>query len=810
MSEVKFYCLPNLATDSVTVLDEPWNVKVEQAVLDLPKDEYKKRWLNPATKHYLLLMTEGQNKDYCVSVGNQAAVIYGFMADYDGVLTDDLIESLKRKPQSKYAPRYWAKSHSGKLHLIWFFERPVAVAGNAHANALLKAVARKIKAAKWGVGYDPSCESATQVLDIGREWHVFREDAAIPTEEIILWDFAIFESGAKSVAAGVVSMPFDVVAAEIKKRTWPHPPPLDVRVGTRCIRFWDASADNESAAQFTKDGLRVYTPHDNGFVTWRTLFGAEFCEQYTAKSLAPFIEDTYYCHTKDGYVRFFRNDDPPHYEQRTEKVLRRDLIQEAKLSAKPAKGEAQSEVDDILYAISRRNAVSAVAPVIYRKTGRIYVREIGDSVLNTSLVVVKKPAGRLFEAERGEDLAARYPRCPSVYRDDPSLCSWDNPFAVEGFPNIHRLITSFFVPNKSTYEAWREDNFALQDSTGRSRRFFGDVQLLSLVSWLAHFYKNAAYMSECPGRGQALILAGPPGVGKSFFARCVLGQLMGGSVDAARYYLDAMRFNSDIISSPVHLIDDSLGSRSHHARLQFTESMKIVVANAVLRYEAKFGNAIGTVPWAGRIVVLANDDAQSMSVMPDLDMSTRDKFMMLKLGPVKFGWGTDAENQTWVAHELPYFARFLLGWKTPDGMYDARFGVKAMQHSDMAQASAENGLTQVLVDILETCIETTTGAADEADRGDAEGFVVEGPAVKILKWIRSVDESLAREMIDSRTLQQCLNTLYKNGGYNITVNPQNHWWRIPYVLRKPATPPSDPRARDKEIVETVLTPYTEI
>ena len=801
MSEIKFYCLPNLATDAVSVLEDPWNVRVDQAVLDLPKEEYKKRWMNPETRHWLLLMAEGQNRDYCVSVGNQASVLFGFMADYDGVLTDDLVESLKRKPQSRYRPRYWARSHSGKLHLVWFFERPVAVAGNAHANALLKIVARKIKAAKWGVGYDPSCESVTQVMDIGRDWHVFSEGAAIPSEEIVLWDFAIFEAGAKAVAADVVSIPFDVVADEVKRRKWPHKPPLDVHVGTRCIRFWDAAADNASAAQFTKDGIRVYTPHDNGFVSWRTLFGAEFCEQYTARSMAPFLEDTYYCHTKDSYFRFFRNDTPPHYEQRTEKVLRRDLVQEAKLNPRPAKGEAMSEVDDVLYAISRRNAVDAVAPVLYRKAGRIFVREIGGTVLNTSLVVVKKPAVRLSDVTP-KDLA-RYPDCPSCYREDPTMCMWDNPFAVEGFPHLHRLITAFFMASNVTYTRWMKSGFSLQDPSGRSRDFLGDGQLLSLVSWMAHFYKNAAYMSESPGRGQALILAGPAGAGKSFFARQVLGQLMGGAVDAEKFYLEGSRFNSGIVTAPVHLIDDKLGAKTQRMRLQFTESMKIVVANAVLRYEAKFGSALETIPWPGRIVVLANDDAQSMSVMPDLDMSTRDKFMMLKLGPAKFGWGTDSENQEWLARELPFLARFLLGWKTPDGMFDERFGVKAMQHSDMAQASAENGLTQVLVEVLETCIEAATGGADPSDRGDADGWVVEGNAVKVFRWIKSVDDSLAREVVDSRTLQQCLSTLYKNGGYNIDLDPVTKRWRIPYVLRRSqkTVPP---------IVEALLTPHTEI
>lgn len=771
----KFFYLPNLATDEVSVLENPWDVKVDPAVLDLPKEAYKKRWFNPATKHYLLLLTEGQNPSFCVSSGNQAAAIHGFFADYDGVFTEDIVDALKTKAPGKYKPAYWCLSQSKRLHLVWLFDRPVTVTGNAHANELLHVVATKLKAVRWGVGYDIESEICTQVMDIGREWHVFKEHSFVPAEEVIMWDNALWARSAKKYCDEVVDIPLDVVAAEIKKRDWPHEPPQNIAVGTRCVRFWAADADNVSGAQFTKDGIRVYTPHDGGFKSWVSLLGRDFCEAYTAKSMAPFYENTFYDHRKDEYWRFFRNDRPVHFEKRTEKVLRRDLLQEARLDPKPAKGEALSELDRALYTISRRNAVDGAAPILYRKTGRIQVRGVG-TILNTSLVTVKAPVERL-SAVTPEELE-KHPDCPPEYKIDPSICAWDNPFAVCGFPHIHRLLTAFFMRSTAAYRKWVENDCPLR------KTYFSDPQLDYLLSWLSHFYVNAARMPLEPGRGQALILAGPAGTGKSFFARQLLGQLMGGAVDAEKFYLEGSRFNSGIVGSPVHLIDDKLGAKSQRTRLQFTESLKIVVANAVLRYEAKFGSAIETVPWPGRVVILSNEDAQSMSVMPDLDMSTRDKFMMLKLGGAMFDWGTDAENQKWLAEELPYFARFLLGWRIPAELRDERFGVKATQHADMAQASAENGLTQVLVEVLETCIESVAGSRDGEDAGDSDGWAVEGNAVKVFKWIASVDPGLAREVIDSRTLQQCLQTLYKNGAYNIALDEATKRWRIPYVLRK--------------------------
>jgi len=259
---------------------------------------------------------------------------------------------------------------------------------------------------------------------------------------------------------------------------------------------------------------------------------------------------------------------------------------------------------------------------------------------------------------------------------------------------------------------------------------------------------------------------------------------MGGWDYADKMYLEGNRFNSETIRKPVHVIDDKLGSRSHRDRLKFTEALKVLAANGRVRCEAKFGSAVEGLPWPGRVVILSNVDSQSLSVLPDLDMSTRDKFTMLRLGAAAYPFGSRDAVAAWLAEELPSFARFLLGWRIPAELRDERFGVRAVQHADMAQASAENGLTQILVDVLDACIEETTGTKDPKELSDAEGWAVEGPAVKVFKWIKSVDDALAREVVDARTLHQNLLTLHRSGGYNLRYDEALHRWSIPYILRK--------------------------
>ncbi len=779
-SVIKFFSLPNLDTDRVEVILDPWNIKVDSAILDLPKEEYKQRWRNPTTKHWLLSLAEGRDEGLCVSGSNQASLLYGMFCDYDGVFTNDIIDALIKKPIGKYLPAYWCLSHSNRLHLVWMFSRPVRVLGNTHANALLHAIATKIKAVKWGVGYDPDSELVTQVMDIGREWHPFSENARIPAEDIINWDYDLFKSGAKKFTDDIVAIPFDKVTEEVSKRSWPHQPPRDFKPGVRCIRFWDASADNPTAAQITNDGIRVYTPHDNGFISWRGLLGKDFCDTFTSVSRAPFIEDTFYCPGKDQYWRFFRKDTPPHFEPRTEKVLRRDIVKELKLSTKSQSknGDELSQVDDLLYGISRDNAVRWAAPVLYRPVGRIMTDE-GDYVLNTSLVTVAKPAPRLYP-ELTPEIVQSSPDVPQEYINDPSLCKWDNPFAVAKFPHIHRFLTTAFIPSEVARQRWEESGYSLGF---RFQNILSNNQLLHLISWCAHAYKSAARMAKHPARGQALFIAGKPGRGKGFFGRQLLPLLMGGGVDAGGYYLDGARFNSGVADKPIHYIDDKLGSTSRSKRMSFTELLKVTVANGCIRYEAKFGNAVETLPWAGRIVVMCNDDPQSLSVLPDLDMSTRDKFMMLMFGDAQYPFcsGDDgfAQNLRWLAEEIPYFARFLLGWDIPFDMTDPRFGVSAYQHPNMRQASAENGLTQVLVDVLDLVIDR---ARKTRDASDPSPWVLVNTATGIFRWIQNTDPSLAREIGDSRLLQQTLMTLLRSGAYSLKYNEKNRKWSIPWEL----------------------------
>ena len=160
--------------------------------------------------------------------------------------------------------------------------------------------------------------------------------------------------------------------------------------------------------------------------------------------------------------------------------------------------------------------------------------------------------------------------------------------------------------------------------------------------------------------------------------------------------------------------------------------------------------------------------------------------MMLKMMGARFEFGTEAENAKWLAEELPHFAWFLRRWETPGVMMDARFGVMAYQHPDLARASAENGVTLIVADAILDRIEEDRALADpkgsESDRG---GWAFEGRLVKMYQWLTEKNPSNIRDF-DKQDLMNCLDAFLRSGAYNLDYDTVTRVWRIAYDFRKPA------------------------
>lgn len=78
------------------------------------------------------------------------------------------------------------------------------------------------------------------------------------------------------------------------------------------------------------------------------------------------------------------------------------------------------------------------------------------------------------------------------------------------------------------------------------------------------------------------------------------------------------------------VIDDTTSAASFQDQRKATELIKRAVANPRVEYQAKYADAM-SIPWTGRVVMSLNMDINSLSVIPSLDSSNRDKLMALRI-----------------------------------------------------------------------------------------------------------------------------------------------------------------------------------
>ena len=221
---------------------------------------------------------------------------------------------------------------------------------------------------------------------------------------------------------------------------------------------------------------------------------------------------------------------------------------------------------------------------------------------------------------------------------------------------------------------------------------FGPSSRNYILAWMAD-----AYQSAVEGRltkGPALLMAGGPARGKTLFSNVLFGGLMGGNVDAAGFLLGS-QFNDHLFDSLVWNIDDSLAASDHHAHNKFSNLMKKLVANQEFEVNGKYKQAV-KLPWLGRLVVTANEDSESLRIIPNMELSVRDKISLVQLrhdAPVvQLPEGTPSGKTAGdlVREELPAFAGWLMNYEVPSELKDTRFGVVAFQDEEMLTTAQQN------------------------------------------------------------------------------------------------------------------------
>jgi Bifunctional DNA primase/polymerase, N-terminal len=218
-------------------------------------------------------------------------------------------------------------------------------------------------------------------------------------------------------------------------------------------------------------------------------------------------------------------------------------------------------------------------------------------------------------------------------------------------------------------------------------RMLGE-QKIYLFGWLK-VALEALYTSRFRV-GQALVLAGPVDCGKSLTQE-LLTLLLGGRVAKPHRYMSGLTpFNSELLGCEHLMIEDEEASTDIRARRNFGSHIKSICANQDQSAHAKYRNAITLGPF-WRLTISVNDEPESLMILPPIDKSLEDKFIILKAEshPMPMETVTDRDREAFMSvlkAELSHFIQFLFDFKIPAALSSDRYGITHFHHPDILEA----------------------------------------------------------------------------------------------------------------------------
>ena len=380
-------------------------------------------------------------------------------------------------------------------------------------------------------------------------------------------------------------------------------------------------------------------------------------------------------------------------------------LRQAGFSLKKKKGQMLSEVENATLIISNQNRIDEIAPVVF-----------------SSDRVVSYNGSRILNCANNE---------PVQPETDGDPKHW---------PFLHKWLGQLFVDS-------------------------GDFPSVDYFNaWLKRFY--AAALERKFMQGQALVLVGPTGRGKSLLSNRVIGQLVGGFADASDYISGQTKFNKDLGRVAAWVIDDTTSAASFQDQRKATELLKRAVANPRVEYQAKYADAL-SVPWTGRVILSLNMDANSLSVIPSLDSSNRDKLIALRVSDTSTSDFPDNQVlEQMILDELPHFARYLLDFDVSKGVRDVgRFGVQSFIDPSIAEAAYDNSHRSAIAELVEFFVKRCREMNDQIKlwRGTLTEFQV---TLHDFNSGRSVGMSQNLEFV-----RRGMSTLEEAGRVNTRIRP---------------------------------------
>jgi hypothetical protein len=362
-----------------------------------PIDELTKMPPRPSTiksKPEMLEWAEEETTDHCfynlsepscpglrVSKDNECRRILGAIADYDCPATEaEILEGVKRVP-ADFPPAFTSRTFSQGARVIWLFEQPVPAMSIEVTKKFLDIVRKNIKPSKVHLGLDePAFRDVARYFELGTDWKPVNPVARIPANLTTAW---LAEAIKKSTFKGDISIPMNVIAAEVERR-WPGRWTASFEPGVSGVRFWDEKADNERGCTIHEHGVFAFSG-ESRFLSWSDILGKEFVRRFAENRIGQALNGTFF----DGRGYWYRDGDV-FRDVNSEQLVRRLSNKFGLSQERDKKTGAPSEVMQAMAQVEEMKRIDGVFPYLY--DDREIVSDEQGQFLNVSRVKVCTPA----------------------------------------------------------------------------------------------------------------------------------------------------------------------------------------------------------------------------------------------------------------------------------------------------------------------------------------------------------------------------------------------------------------------------------
>jgi len=272
--------------------------------------------------------------------------------------------------------------------------------------------------------------------------------------------------------------------------------------------------------------------------------------------------------------------------------------------------------------------------------------------------------------------------------------------------------------------------------------------------WMKVAYTALSTRKHQPG--QALVLAGPRGCGKSLLQELIT-EILGGRKGRPYQYMSGMTpFNSDLFHGEHLMMEDDQPLTTLAARRDFGCRLKEITVNPDQRMHGKGREAIILQPF-WRVTISLNDEPENLMTLPPLDDSIADKVSLFLCRwsqmPMPAETGEQrAEFRRRLSMELPAYLYWLNQWEMPDQIKSKdRFGVKTWQHISLVEEINGMAPEVQLLTYVDALLFTTPaagaweGSAEELQRElTSNDFQFSRQADKLLSWNNAAGVYLSR------------------------------------------------------------------